>query len=159
MRIEPYDVAHLDALIRLMLRAWEPVFASIEQVLDADVYQAFYPQQWQVSQQKSVVDVCGAADTHVWVAFEADVVAGFVVVKLHGDDKMGEIEMVGVDPDFQGRGIGAELIEFALDWMRDAGMAIAMVETGGDPGHEPARRAYEKAGFGLWPVARYFKKL
>jgi hypothetical protein len=27
------------------------------------------------------------------------------------------------------------LIEFALDWMKDAGMSIAMVETGGDPGH------------------------
>jgi hypothetical protein len=79
------------------------VFGSIEQVLDTDVYQAFYPQQWQVSQRKSVVDVCEAADTRVWIAFEADAVAGFVVVKLHGDEKMGEIEMVGVDPDFQGR--------------------------------------------------------
>ncbi len=58
-------------------------------------------------------------------------------MKLHGDDKMGKIEMVGVDPDFQGRRIGAGLIEFALDWMRDAGMSIAMVETGGDPGHGP----------------------
>jgi hypothetical protein len=103
MRIEPYDAAHLDALIGLTLRAWEPVFGSIEQVLDTDVYQAFYPQQWQVSQRKSVVDVCEAADTQVWIAFEADAVAGFVVVKLHGDEKMGEIEMVGVDPDFQGR--------------------------------------------------------
>jgi hypothetical protein len=55
MRIEPYDAAHLDALIGLTLRAWEPVFVSIEQVLDTDVYQAFYPQQWQVSQQKAVV--------------------------------------------------------------------------------------------------------
>jgi hypothetical protein len=43
MRIEPSD-----AVIGLTLRAWEPVFASIEQVLDTDVYQAFYPQQWQV---------------------------------------------------------------------------------------------------------------
>ncbi len=159
MQIEPYDAVHLDALIDLTLRAWEPVFASIEQVLDADVYQTFYPQQWQVSQRKSVVDVCGAADTHVWVALEADVVAGFVVAKLHGDDNMGEIEMVGVDPEFQGRGIGAALIAFAVDWMRNQGMSIAMVETGGDPGHGPARRAYAKAGFGLWPVARYFKKL
>jgi GNAT superfamily N-acetyltransferase len=159
MQIKPYEAVHLDALIGLTLRAWEPVFASIEQVIDADVYEAFYPQQWQVSQQKAVVDVCGAADTHVWVAFEADAVVGFVVVKLHGDDKMGEIEMVGVDPDFQGRGIGAGLIAFAVDWMREAGMSIAMVETGGDPGHGSARRAYEQAGFGLWPVARYFKKL
>jgi GNAT superfamily N-acetyltransferase len=29
--------------------------------------------------------------------------------------------MVGVDPDFQGRGIGAGLIAFAVDWMRQGG--------------------------------------
>jgi GNAT superfamily N-acetyltransferase len=72
---------------------------------------------------------------------------------------MGEIYMVAVDPDFQGRGIGSALIEFALGWMKDAGMSIAMVETGGDPGHAPARYTYEKVGFELFPVARYFKKL
>lgn len=27
-------------------------------------------------------------------------------------------------------------------------MALATVSTGGDPSHAPARRAYEKAGFG-----------
>jgi hypothetical protein len=27
-------------------------------------------------------------------------------------------------------------------------MAVATVSTGGDPSHAPARRAYEKAGFG-----------
>lgn len=43
--------------------------------------------------------------------------------------------------------------------MKDAGMSIAMVETGGDPGHAPARRTYEKLGFGLLPISRYFKKL
>jgi len=40
-----------------------------------------------------------------------------------------------------------------------AGMSVAMVETGGDPGHERARHTYEKVGFKLWLVARYFKKL
>jgi hypothetical protein len=34
-----------------------------------------------------------------------------------------------------------------------------MVETGGDSGHERARHTYEKVGFELFPVARYFKKL
>jgi hypothetical protein len=34
-----------------------------------------------------------------------------------------------------------------------------LVETGGDPGHERARQTYEKVGFELFPVARYFKKL
>ncbi len=67
--------------------------------------------------------------------------------------------MVAVDLDFQGRGIGTTLLEFALDWMKEAGMAISMVETGGDAGHAPARKTYEKAGFERRPVARYFKSL
>jgi hypothetical protein len=38
-------------------------------------------------------------------------------------------------------------------------MRVAMVETGGDTGHAPARRVYEKADYTLSPVARYFKAL
>jgi hypothetical protein len=34
-----------------------------------------------------------------------------------------------------------------------------MAETGGDPGHAPARAVYERAGFTLLPVARYFRTL
>jgi hypothetical protein len=48
---------------------------------------------------------------------------------------------------------------FAVDRMKEAGMEVAMVETGGDWGHAPARAAYEKAGFRVLPLARYFKKL
>ena len=159
MQIEPYNPHQLDAVIRLSLQAWSPVFESIQNVLDADVYRAFYPDDWRVNQQKAVEDVCAAEDTNVWVAIAAGSTVGFVAVKLHSESSMGEIYMVAVDPDFQGHGIGSALIEFALAWMKDAGMSVAMVETGGDPGHAPARRTYEKLGFGLFPVARYFKKL
>ncbi|NEP09444.1 MAG: GNAT family N-acetyltransferase [Symploca sp. SIO2C1] len=131
----------------------------MKNAIDPDVYQTFYPENWRVSQQKAVEDVCSAEDTHVWVAIDADSTVGFVAVKLHSEDKMGEIYMVAVDPDFQARGIGSALIKFALEWMKNAGMSIAMVETGGDPGHAPARHTYEKVGFRLFPVARYFKKL
>ena len=159
MRIEPYNPQHLDKVIHLSLRAWTPVFDSIQKTMNADVFQAFYPDNWRVSQQKAVKDVCAAEDTNVWVAIDAGTTVGFVAVKLHSEDNMGEIYMVAVDPDFQGRGIGSALIEFALEQMKEAGMSIAMVETGGDPGHAPARHAYEKSGFELWSVARYFKKL
>jgi GNAT superfamily N-acetyltransferase len=84
---------------------------------------------------------------------------GFVAVRLHSAHSMGEIYMVTIDPDFQGRGIGSALIEFGLDWIKDAGISIAMVETAGEPGHASARHTYKKAGFELLPVARYFKKL
>jgi ribosomal protein S18 acetylase RimI-like enzyme len=159
LRIEPYAIHHLDAVVRLSLRSWTPVFDSIRQSMNADVYRVFYPEDWRVSQQKAVEDVCAAEDTNVWVAVDADAIVGFVAVKLDSESSMGEIYMVAVDPDFQGRGIGTALTAFALEWMKEAGMSIAMVETGGDPGHAPARHTYEKAGFELWPVARYFKKL
>lgn len=159
MQIEPYDPRHLDAVIRLSLRAWTPVFNSIQKAMDADVYRAFYADNWRVSQIHAVEDVCAAEDTNVWVAIDSGSTVGFVAVKLHSETSMGEIYMVAVEPNFQGHGIGTALIKFALDWMKDARMSIAMVETGGDPGHAPARHTYEKVGFGLLPIARYFKKL
>ncbi len=94
---------------------------------------------------------------NVWVAIDNDSTVGFVAVKLHPEDTMGEIYMVAVEPDFQRKGIGSALIEYALNWMKSAGMSIAMVETAGDSGHATARHTYEKAGFELFPVARYFK--
>ncbi|AFZ36998.1 GCN5-related N-acetyltransferase [Stanieria cyanosphaera PCC 7437] len=159
MQIEPYHPSYLDAVIRLSLRAWTPVFDSIQNAMDTDVYQAFYPNDWRVSQQKAVEDVCAAEDTNVWVAIDAGSTVGFIAVKLHSEDSMGEIYMVAVDPDFQGQGIGTAMIKFALTWIKEAGMSVAMVETGGDTGHASARHTYEKAGFSLFPVARYFKKL
>lgn len=159
MKIEPYAQPHFDAVIRLSLQAWAPVFESLQTMMNIDVYQTFYPDGWRVSQEKAVADVCTADDINLWVAIDENITVGFVAVKLDTEASMGELYMIAVEPDFQGRGIGTALTEFALAWMKEAGMAIAMVETGGDPGHAPARHTYEKAGFEQLPIARYFKKL
>lgn len=95
----------------------------------------------------------------MWVAEVGGGTVGFVAIKLHHEDSMGEIYMLAVDPDYQGDGIGTALTEFALDRIQDSGMMVAMVETGGDPGHAAARRTYEKAGYVQLPIARYFKNL
>lgn len=159
IRIRPYDPQDRDAIVRLSLRAWAPVFASLEQALDPDVHRAFYPDGWQASQRKAVGAACDDPTLHVQVAECGGRPAGFVAVRLHDENSMGEIHMVAVDPDHQHQGIGRALTAFALGWMREAGMKVAMVETGGDPGHGAARRTYEQAGFRVLPVARYFKAL
>lgn len=159
MQIERYNAdAHREAVVDLSLRAWAPVFVSLEKVFEPALYQEWYPNGWRPEQQKSVEDTCGAPDANAWVAIESGKVVGFTVVKLH-TATYGEIYMIAVDPDFHRRGIALQLTNFAVDWMKEQGVTIAMVETGGDPGHGPARATYEKAGFGLFPVARYFKKL
>ncbi|PVC90671.1 GNAT family acetyltransferase [Streptomyces sp. CS090A] len=43
--------------------------------------------------------------------------------------------------------------------MKEAGVTLASIWTGGDPGHAPARRTYEKAGYTALPLVRYYKAL
>lgn len=38
-------------------------------------------------------------------------------------------------------------------------MRVAMIETGGDPGHAPARRLYEHSGYTPLAAVRFFKPL
>ena len=157
MQIRPYGDGDREAVVRVALSAWEPVFASLEKTLSHELYQAWYP-DWRVCQQQAVEAACAELKAHTWVAEEDGRPVAFVAVKFH-PDQMGEIHMVAVDPEYQRRGIGGALTDFALQAMKDAGASIAMVETGGDPGHAPARQTYERSGFELFPVARYFKKL
>ena len=156
MQIRPFAPSDVDAVVRLALDAWQPVFSSLEEVLDAEVYREFYP-DWKVSQRNAVVAAC-AAGAHAWVADIDDRVAGFIVVRLL-PDHLGEIHMIAVAPEFQRRGVGRGLTMFALDWMSSQGATVAMVETGGDPGHAPARKLYEACGLRLFPVSRYFHKI
>lgn len=157
--ILPYDASMLEEIVQLSLRAWEPVFASLEDAMEPAVYRVFHPQGWRAAQQAAVEATCRDAKVRTWVAREGSRVAGFTALRLHEEERMGEIYMIAVDPGFQRRGIAAALTRHALGWFEEAGMSVAMVETGGDPGHAPARRTYEAAGFRLLPVARYFRKL
>ena len=158
MTIEPFDASKLEAIVRLSLRAWEPVFESIRSALGPDVFREHYP-EWRASQRNAVAAACTDESVRVWVATLQAQTVGFAALKLHHSERMGEIYMIAVDPDYQRRGIAAELTRHSLDWFRQAGMTTVMVETGGDDGHAPARRTYEAAGFRLFPVARYFRKL
>jgi ribosomal protein S18 acetylase RimI-like enzyme len=157
LQIRKYKPRDREAVVRLSLRAWAPVFPSIEQSLDPEVYRHFFP-DWRECQQQAVEEVCQSKDATVWVGEEDGVVVGFTAIFFR-TPTFGEIYMIAVDPAFQQRGHAAALTHFALDWMREQGVVVAMVETGADPGHAPARRTYERCGFRLSEVARYFKKL
>lgn len=156
--IESYRPRHLDAIVDLSLRAWAPVFESLEGALRPGLFRELYP-DWREQQANAVREACTAGGSIVRVAVDGETPVGFTVVKLMPESKIGEIYMIAVDPDYQRAGIGAALTEAALETIRSEGMSVAMVETGGDPGHAPARALYERAGFSLLPIARYFKKV
>ncbi len=133
MHIQPYDPQQLEPVIRFALNAWAPVFDSLRAALSPDLYGEFYP-DWRANQRAAIEEVLASPEMHTWVAVEDAAPVGFVAVKYTPGGSMGEVYMVAVDPAYQRRGVGAALTQYALDWLKDAGAAVAMVETGGDPG-------------------------
>ncbi|WP_367134032.1 GNAT family N-acetyltransferase [Saccharothrix sp. HUAS TT1] len=154
MVIRPLTADDVATVVEFSLRAWAPVFDSFRAVLGKPIYEALFP-DWVSSQAKAVEDVCRDDATAVWVADLRGRAVGFVAVRV-GD---GEIHMLAVDPDHQRRGIGSALTERAVDHLREAGVTLAVVGTGGDPGHAAARRTYERAGFTPFPQVQYYRRL
>jgi ribosomal protein S18 acetylase RimI-like enzyme len=142
-KIRPFDDRDAEAVVDLSLRAWAPVFASLERVLGSEIFGRLH-QDWREDQRRAVEDICAAKEGRVWVAEVGASAVGFVAVEFHHPERsMGEISMLAVDPDHQGGGIGTALTEFALDRLKEAGMTVAMVETGATPG-TPRRGAPTK---------------
>ncbi len=157
--IRPIRENDLAALEELAVLAWEPVFASVRAVLGPEIDAILHP-DWRRRQREEVRRYC--AETPGAVALLAEVegaVAGFIAYELHQDTLKGVVDLLAVHPDYQNHGIGTELNRLVIERMREAGMRIAIVGTGGDPGHAPARRTYEKAGYTLFPIAHYYQAL
>jgi ribosomal protein S18 acetylase RimI-like enzyme len=157
--IREFRESDLEAVVEFSLRAWAPVFASLRNVLGDDIFLRLHP-HWRASQAEAVRSSCTDDEREVFVAVTNGRPIGFVAIALNAfHERMGVIDIIGVDPDYQRRGISRRLTEIATEHMRSRGMDIAVVETGGDPGHAPARAAYESAGFTLLPIGRYFRLL
>lgn len=157
--IRPYRAEDRAAVLELSLRAWGPVFALTRAAMPGFIYENFYPRGWE---QRQVADLSEALDDepeNVDVAVVGDQLAGWVCTRIHPEDSMGEIYILAVSPEHQRRGVGAALMQHSAERALGAGMSMMMVETGGDPGHAPARGAYEAAGYQQLPIARYFKPL
>jgi ribosomal protein S18 acetylase RimI-like enzyme len=149
----------IDAIVELSLLAWAPVFDSFRQVLGPAIFAQVYP-DWKSSQANVVESMCRDTEKHtVWVAEHDQVVAGFVLYVLDQQEKVGEVELLAVHPDHQRLGVATLLNNVALEQMQAQGMRLAVVATGGDPGHAPARAAYEKVGYTGLPLVRYYKML
>ena len=159
LQIRPYTAADLEAIVALSLPAWEPVFTAWQQILGPKIYPlAIYP-DWRQGQRAVVEKICTNEQMNTWLAVVDDQVVGFVSYELNQESKTGEVHLLAVHPDHQNGGIGTELNMFALQKLKEGGMKLAVLGTGDDEGHAPARRSYEKAGYTALPTVRYYKAL
>ena len=158
-QIRPFNSNDLADVLQITVLAWEPVFIAWEKILGPSLYPlAIYP-DWRKSQQEAVEKTCKDEKYITWVAELDGAVVGFIVYELNQTTKIGEVQLLAVLPDDQNHGIGTELNLFALQKLKEGGMKLAVVGTGGDEGHAPARRSYEKSGYTGLPLMRYYQEL
>lgn len=156
--IRPVSDNDINDLVQLTLLAFEPVFSSFAQILGPQINPVIYP-DWKTRQRDRVELLCKNEKFEVWVAELKGMAVGLIAYEFHNNDKTGEVQFLAVHPEYQNGGIGTELNNFALQKMQEAGMRMAVVGTGGDESHAPARRSYEKSGFTALPLVRFYKKL
>jgi mycothiol synthase len=80
--------------------------------------------------------------------------AGFCWTKVHRHPPMGEIYVIGVDPDYQGRGLGRALTVAGLDHMAARGLTLAMLYV--EASNTAARSLYGSLGFAAHHLDRVY---
>jgi mycothiol synthase len=85
-----------------------------------------------------------------FIAERDGVMAGFHWTKVHqaSDGGLGEVYVVGVDPDAHGGGLGRALTVTGLDYLRERGLAEVMLYA--DEDNTAAIQMYRKLGFTRW---------
>jgi ribosomal protein S18 acetylase RimI-like enzyme len=157
-QIRPFSKSDLNDLLQITLLAFEPAVISFEKILGPKIYPIVYP-DWHKSQREWVEQLCNNQKTTVLVAEVDGATAGFLVYELYARDLTGEVQFLAVHPAYQNQGIAAALNAVALQQMKVSGMKLALVNTGGDESHAPARKTYEKAGYTALPLTRFYKDL
>ncbi|WP_017585825.1 mycothiol synthase [Nocardiopsis ganjiahuensis] len=142
VRIRPFVVgqdeqAWLDANARAFADHPEQGALTLDDLLQREVEDWFDPRGFFVAATNS-----GSIAAYHWTKTHADG-AG-----LSDDETVGEVYVVGVDPAWQGSGLGRALTLAGLVHLRDAGLPWVHLYVDGD--NEAAVRLYESLGFSMW---------
>ncbi|MCI0645231.1 MAG: GNAT family N-acetyltransferase [Chloroflexi bacterium] len=92
----------------------------------------------------------------VFVAEVENALAGYVSCHLPDGSSQGQIGLVGIGPQVQGRGIGQILVEQALHWFTEQGVETVDVVTQGR--NVAAQRLYQRCGFVSSSVQLWYHK-
>jgi ribosomal protein S18 acetylase RimI-like enzyme len=160
MKLRTFQAGDLDRLIDLTIEIFGPYFEESFRSIVGDPVMRTMHGDWREDYRKQLPEL-HAPDAHRYVAVaEHDgVIVGFVAWQTHPEKGYGQVDFVAVAPSHRRRGLADELCRHAFADMKDRGMRVVEIGTGGDPFHAPARAFYESLGMTAFPVVFYYQEL
>jgi ribosomal protein S18 acetylase RimI-like enzyme len=126
MTIRPFAPDDLPRIQAITVASFEGV--SIDRNIEAQ-FGLVAGKDWRARKARDVTTDCEVQPEGVFVAEVDGEVVGYVTTRLDRFTGIGRIPNLAVDASRRGIGIGTRLIEHALQWMREQGMAMARIET------------------------------
>ena len=145
-------VDDLDAIDALTVGCYRPIQESFVAMLGTDCYEAIRLEPeltWEERKTAQNRRLFAEHPDQVWVLEEDGEVFGFVTFWLFPERRYGHLDNNGVAASRVGEGWATFMYRHVLARFRELGLRFAHVDTGLDPAHDPARRAYEAVGAGI----------
>jgi mycothiol synthase len=98
----------------------------------------------------------------IFLTFDSDKPIGYCWTRIESWEKKapgegtGRIYMLGVDPDYRGKGFGRQLLLVGLSYLKSKSLRV--VELTVDNENKAARALYESVGFKLWTTSLWYEK-
>jgi len=127
IRIRTYCEEDRERLKEITIAAFPAV--SIDRAIE-ERFGVLNGGDWAARKRQSIDADCNAHPAGILVAVtDEGHVIGYITTRLNRESCLGWIPNTAVDPDYQGMGIGRQLMEAALEYLRAAGMTHAKIET------------------------------
>lgn len=142
MEIRPYQPSDVAELKRITIEGFDGI--AIDQHVES-LIGIVNGRDWRWRKAKHIDEDIEANPKGVFVATEVNKVVGYITTRVDYESGRGRIPNLAVDLAARGRGIGRDLIEFALEYMRREGMSWAVIET--MENNPIGQRLYPACGF------------
>jgi ribosomal protein S18 acetylase RimI-like enzyme len=126
MILRPFQSSDLEELRRITVEGFEGI------AIDENVEKALGvvgKHDWRWRKARHVDEDVEANAAGVFVAEEDGKILGYISTRLERETGKGRIPNLAVDREARGKGVGRRLIEHAVDYFRQQGMAFVVIET------------------------------
>jgi ribosomal protein S18 acetylase RimI-like enzyme len=124
--LRPYRPEDLEPIQRITVESFEGV--SIDRNIERD-FGPVAGRDWRARKARDAATDCQVQPEGVFVAEAEGKVVGYITTRLDRFTGVGRIPNLAVDEQYRGHGVGSQLIEHAIAWLREQGMNLAKIET------------------------------